>query len=82
MSSSFRIPPVSPLVEADLSELVRIIWHQKRLIALVVGVCALLAVAYIFFATPRYQVSSVLRPAAINELDALNRSEIYRLPPR
>lgn len=28
-----------------------------------------------------YQVSSVLRPAAINELDALNRSDVYQLPP-
>ena len=37
--------------------------------------------AYAFIATPEYQVSSVLRPAAINELDALNRSEIYALPP-
>lgn len=42
---------------------------------------ALLAAAYAFLATPEYQVSSVLRPAAINELDALNRSEVYKLPP-
>jgi LPS O-antigen subunit length determinant protein (WzzB/FepE family) len=41
----------------------------------------LLATAYAFLATPEYQVSSVLRPAAINELDALNRSEVYKLPP-
>ncbi|WP_338485682.1 chain-length determining protein [Pseudomonas trivialis] len=32
--------------------------------------------------TPEYRVSSVLRPAALNELDALNRTEVYVLPPR
>jgi LPS O-antigen subunit length determinant protein (WzzB/FepE family) len=41
-----------------------------------------LAAAYAFLVTPEYRVTSVLRPAAINELDALNRSEIYQLPPR
>lgn len=47
--------------------------------------CTLLAgvlgVGYAFLAPREYQVSSVLRPAAINELDALNRSEVYKLPP-
>ena len=41
----------------------------------------LIAAAYAFLATPVYSVSSVLRPAALNELDALNRSEVYQLPP-
>lgn len=36
---------------------------------------------YAFLAPKTYEVSSVLRPAAINELDALNRSEVYKLPP-
>lgn len=36
---------------------------------------------YAFLAPKEYEVSSVLRPAAINELDALNRSEVYKLPP-
>lgn len=45
-----------------------------------VGV-GLAAAAYAFSVTPEYNVSSVLRPAAINELDALNRSDIYQLPP-
>ena len=81
MSSNFRMPPVPPLDETDLPSLVKIIWRQKRLIALAIGVSGLIAVAYAFLATPQYQVSSVLRPAAINELDTLNRSEIYHLPP-
>jgi len=75
------MPPVPPLDETDLPSLVKIIWRQKRLIALAIGVSGLIAVAYAFLATPQYQVSSVLRPAAINELDTLNRSEIYHLPP-
>ena len=37
--------------------------------------------AYVYAVTPEYQVTSVLRPAAINELDALNRSGVYTLPP-
>ncbi len=40
-----------------------------------------MAVVYAFIETPEYQVSSVLRSAPINELDALNRSEIYALSP-
>ena len=44
-------------------------------------ISGVIAIAYAFSVTPEYRVSSVLRPAAINELDALNRSEIYKLPP-
>lgn len=43
--------------------------------------CGLVALGYAYLSTPEYQVSSVLRPAAINELDALNRSGVYTLPP-
>lgn len=82
MSSSVRIPPVSPSDEIDLLALFHAIWRQKRLILLVTAFVGVAAAAYAFLATPIYQVSSVLRPAAINELDALNRSEIYLLPPR
>ncbi|AOS73063.1 MAG: chain-length determining protein [Pseudomonadales bacterium RIFCSPLOWO2_12_60_38] len=55
--------------------------RQKVFIVLVTAAVGLVALAYAFIATPVYQVSSVLRPAALNELDALNRSEIYSLPP-
>ncbi|XKU40918.1 Wzz/FepE/Etk N-terminal domain-containing protein [Pseudomonas [fluorescens] ATCC 17400] len=58
-----------------------IVWRQKKLLAAVTAGVGLLAVAYAFLATPEYRVSTVLRPAALNELDALNRSEIYKLPP-
>lgn len=80
MSSSFRAPPVPPF-EISLIAVSEAVCKQKKFIALVTAAVGLIAVAYAFIATPEYQVSSVLRPAAINELDALNRSEIYALPP-
>lgn len=81
MSSNSSIPigPVSN--EADLFALFQAIWQQKRIILAVSVLCGLTAMGYAHFATPEYQVSSVLRPAAINELDALNRSGVYTLPP-
>ncbi|WP_350613019.1 Wzz/FepE/Etk N-terminal domain-containing protein [Pseudomonas sp. HY7a-MNA-CIBAN-0227] len=81
MSSNFHAPPVPPSDEIDLVALFQAVWQQKRLIAFCTGVFGLISVAFAFLVTPEYQVSSVLRPAAINELDALNRSEIYQLPP-
>jgi len=78
-NSSIPIGPVSN--EADLFALFQAIWQQKRIILAVSVLCGLTAMGYAYFATPEYQVSSVLRPAAINELDALNRSGVYTLPP-
>ncbi|MGY2295875.1 Wzz/FepE/Etk N-terminal domain-containing protein [Pseudomonas yamanorum] len=81
MSSSFRAPPVPPSDEIDIVALFQAIWRQKKLIMIMAAGAGLLAGMYAFTATPVYQVSSVLRPVAINELDALNRSEVYTLPP-
>ncbi|SDU38454.1 Wzz/FepE/Etk N-terminal domain-containing protein [Pseudomonas orientalis] len=81
MSSSFRAPPVPSTGEVDLFALFQVVWRQKKIVLITTSGVALLAAAYAFLATPEYQVSSVLRPAAINELDALNRSEVYKLPP-
>ena len=81
MSSSFRAPPVPPSDEIDLVALFQAVWKQKKLIIFATATAGLVAAIYAFLATPQYEVSSVLRPAAINELDALNRSEIYTLPP-
>lgn len=81
MSSSFRAPPVSPSDEIDLFTLFQAVWRQKKLISLVTAGVVLVAGIYAFSTTPEYQVVSILRPAAINQLDALNRSEIYKLPP-
>lgn len=81
MSSSFRAPPVPSSDEIDLAALFHSLRRQRWLIASIAAVVFLLAATYAFLAKPVYQVSSILRPAAINELDALNRSEIYQLPP-
>ena len=81
MSSSFRAPPVPPSDEIDLAQLRRAAWLHKKLILGASIVFGLLAGFYAYSVVPEYEVSSVLRPAAINELDALNRSEIYQLPP-
>lgn len=81
MSSSFRAPPVRSSDEIDLVALFKSIWLQKKLLLLVTAIVTLIAASYAFLATPQYKVSAVLRPAAINDLDALNRSEVYKLPP-
>ena len=52
---------------------------RKKLIVLFAAGALLVAAIYAFSTTLEYQVSSVLRPAAINELDALSRSELYKL---
>lgn len=67
--------------EIDLIELCHGIWRQKKLVLGCTILAGVLGVGYAFLAPREYQVSSVLRPAAINELDALNRSEVYKLPP-
>lgn len=54
---------------------------SKTIIFSASALIASIFAAYAFSVTPEYKVSSVLRPAAINELDALNRSEVYVLPP-
>lgn len=67
--------------EIDLLELFHSIWQQKKLVVGCTILAGMLGVGYAFLAPRTYEVSSVLRPAAINELDALNRSEVYKLPP-
>lgn len=67
--------------EIDLAALFQALWAQKVLIVLVTLLVGMLALAYAFLATPEYQVQSVLRPAAIRDLDALNRTGIYELTP-
>lgn len=81
MSSMNRAQPSFPQGDVDLYVIFRVVWQQKNLIAVVTGTALLIALAYCFLAPTQYQVSSVLRPAALNELDALNRSEVYKLPP-
>lgn len=70
-----------PSDEIDLFELFHAIWKRKKWLIGCTVFAGLLGVGYAYLAPQVYQVSSVLRPAAINELDALNRSEVYKLPP-
>lgn len=81
MSSSFRAPPVRSVDEIDFIGLLASVWQQKRFIFLVALGAGLIAASYAFLAAPKYRVSTVLRAAAVNDLDALNRSDIYQLPP-
>ena len=67
--------------EIDLVALFQALWAQKLLIVLVTLLVGMLAAAYAFLATPEYQVQSVLRPAVIKDLDALNRTGVYDLTP-
>ncbi|MBC3242811.1 LPS O-antigen chain length determinant protein WzzB [Pseudomonas lurida] len=69
-----------PSDEIDLFELFHAIWKQRKQVIGCTILAGLLGVGYAYLAPKVYQVSSVLRPAAINELDALNRSEVYKLP--
>ena len=79
MSSNFRTPPTPPADEIDLYALFLSVWRQKFIVCTVALIVTLLSGVYAFTITPEYKVSSILRPAAINELDALNRSKIYEL---
>jgi LPS O-antigen subunit length determinant protein (WzzB/FepE family) len=61
-----------------LLALVQVVLRQKLSIAVVACVVGLIGVAYAFMSVPVCGVISFLRPAAINELDAFNRPEIYK----
>jgi LPS O-antigen subunit length determinant protein (WzzB/FepE family) len=72
----------TPSDEIDLAALFRALWEQKLLIAVVTVLAGIVAAAYAFQITPVYEVRSVLRPAAIKDLDALNRTGVYELTPK
>lgn len=71
----------TPSDEIDLAALFQALWQQKLLIAAVTVLVGMMAAAYAFLATTEYQVQSMLRPAAIKDLDALNRTGVYELTP-
>lgn len=81
VNSITRVPSVVAHDEIDLFAMMQSIWKQKKLIAATALVMGAIAGAYAFLATPEYEVSTLLRPAALNDLDALNRTEVYSLPP-
>lgn len=67
--------------EIDLFDLLDSIWEQRLVVIATIALAALAAAAYAFLATPMYQVQSVLRPAAIKDLDVINISDLYSLSP-
>lgn len=67
--------------EIDLVELFQKLWGQKYLIVACTLVVTLCATGYAWLATPYYQVQSMLRPAALKELDELNGTDVYSLTP-
>lgn len=81
MTSVSRVPTVVAHDEIDVLALLQNVWRQKILIAAVALLAGGVAAAYAYSITPEYEVGTVLRPAALNDLDALNRSEVYSLPP-
>lgn len=81
LSGFFEAPVAPPGNEIDFYAIFQFLWAQRLLISIVATVVSTCALGYAYFSTPVYQVNSILRPAAVNELDALNRSEVYSLPP-
>ena len=67
--------------EIDFLNILRVLWRRKALIIGVGIFCAALGGLYAYVVTPIYEVSTVLRPVALNDLDLLNQSKIYSLPP-
>lgn len=68
--------------EIDIVQLLTGLWRQKTLIIGVTALVGLVGLAYSLLATPHYTVQSVLRPAAIKDLDELNHLGLYELSPR
>ena len=67
--------------EIDLFELAHGLWKHRVLVVTCAAIATILGIGYAMFAPQVYQASSVLRPVELNELDALNRSEVYPLSP-
>ena len=67
--------------DIDLLDLCQRLWRHRLLVLGITVVCAAAGWLYAQVAKPVFETSSVLRPVALNELDALNRSGFYSLSP-
>lgn len=81
MNSIIRLDAASQH-EVDLIAVGKAIWKHARLVGVVGLICACIAALYAFTAAKKYEVTSILRPVAMNELDALNLSDVYKLSPK
>ncbi|WP_426131411.1 Wzz/FepE/Etk N-terminal domain-containing protein [Pseudomonas sp. DWP1b1] len=67
--------------QIDLVALFHNIWKQKLVVLVITVLFGALGLIFTLSIPKEYAVSSLLRPTAINDLDALNRSQVYTLPP-
>ncbi|WP_435634225.1 Wzz/FepE/Etk N-terminal domain-containing protein [Pseudomonas solani] len=67
--------------EVDLGELILSLWVYRRLIFSIIIFFTLIAAVYTIFSAKNYKSKSVFRPVAINVLDELNESGLYKLTP-
>ena len=81
MSNTSSVSNAVSRHDIDIYGISKLIWQGRRLILLLGTLFGLSAYAYTRLVTSEYQVTSVLRPVALNALDALNRSGVYTLPP-
>lgn len=81
MNSVARVPSMPSRGEIDVFRLIRSVWRRRVLVVGIAFLCALIGASYAYLVTPIYEASTILRPVAMNQLDALNRSKIYSLPP-
>ena len=81
MTSIAPPPNAAPHDEIELLAIIRSIWSQKLVVGAMMALCAMIASIFAFNMTPEYKVSTVLRPAPLNDLDELNRTKIYHLTP-
>ncbi|WP_187331765.1 chain-length determining protein [Pseudomonas endophytica] len=79
-----RTPPIAEATsrrEVDILDIFQIIWQGKHVVLMLGALFGFSAFMYASLVSSEYRVISVLRPAALNELDALNRSGVYTLSP-
>ncbi len=67
--------------EIELFDLFRSVWRRRVFVAGMGVLFAIIGLALAYIIPPEYEASATLRPVELNQLDALNRSKIYSLPP-
>ncbi|VVQ07220.1 hypothetical protein PS934_03183 [Pseudomonas fluorescens] len=81
MNFPTKIRPDSERHEIDITEFLRDLWNQRRIILLFTGLSTAAAITYVLTAQPQYKVQNEIRPAATADLDMLNESGLYKIQP-
>lgn len=68
--------------EVDLFQLLVSLWQFRVMIGFITLLTGLLSALYAYTATRTYSVQSVVRPAAVRDLDELNQFGLYTLSPQ